>query len=69
MSNLLSLARKAGYDAKKHVLFTLGNHVLTTNVFNSLRAFSDEQRQAITRLSNKLSKDGPLIQVTVSIIQ
>lgn len=67
MGNLLSLARKAGYDAKKHVLFTLGNHVLTTNVFNNLRAFSDEQREAITRLSNKLSKDGPLIQITVSI--
>lgn len=70
MSNLLGLlgqARAAGYNAHKHVLFTFGNHVLTLNAFNSIRAFTDEQRQAITRLSNKLSKDGPLVQVTVSI--
>lgn len=67
MSNLLGLARDAGYDARKHVLFTLGNHVLTTNVFDTFRAFTDAQREAITRLSNKLRKDGPLVQVTVSL--
>lgn len=52
--SVLGIALDQGYDNSKHLLFTVGSHILTSNLFHN-GAFTEPQKEAINRLSQRIT--------------
>lgn len=52
--SILGIALEQGFDGNKHLLFTVGSHVLTGKLLHG--QFTESQKEAIKRLSQRVTE-------------